>query len=107
MNLAARLDEMAEAGETLLSDALYRAVDGRADCEALGERRLKGLPEPVRVWRLRAMRDQTPAMHRGPPLGGGPSCWHFLGSPILINPSSARLESRGVVWRCSRSSETP
>ncbi len=55
-NLAARLNGMAESGETIISDAVYRAVEEHVDCDALGETKVKGLAEPVHVWRAKALR---------------------------------------------------
>ena len=55
VNLAARLVGKAEAGQTLLSDGVYRALAGRALCDPLGEIQLKGLDTPARTWRLRAI----------------------------------------------------
>ncbi len=69
VNLASRLHEMAAAGETLISDAVYRASGGRADCEALGETEVKGLTAPVAVWRLRGVREEAQAGHRVPFIG--------------------------------------
>ena len=51
-NLAARLTDMAGAGETLVSDAVRRALADRMDGESVGEVALKGIERPVRVWRL-------------------------------------------------------
>ncbi len=51
VNLASRLDSLAGPGETLISEAVYRAVAAQVDCEAMGEVTVKGLDKPVRVWR--------------------------------------------------------
>lgn len=55
VNLASRLDTMAGPGETLISNAVKRAVTDDVDCEALGEVEVKGLDAPVRAWRVRAL----------------------------------------------------
>ena len=59
VNLASRLDSLAGAGETLISEAVYRAVDAQVDCEAMGEVTVKGLDKPVRVWRALRISGQT------------------------------------------------
>ncbi len=69
VNLASRLDEMAKAGETLISDAVYQATSDKAKCEALGEVQVKGLREAVRVWRLLALHEQAPTRHLSPFIG--------------------------------------
>jgi len=53
VNLASRLDGLAEAGQTLIAEAVRRAVLHDVDCEALGEVAVKGLDRPVRAWRAR------------------------------------------------------
>ncbi|QGZ58159.1 adenylate/guanylate cyclase domain-containing protein [Paraburkholderia acidiphila] len=55
VNLAARLQVAAAAGETWLSDDVARALRDAAVCDALGEQRFKGIDTPVRAWRLRAI----------------------------------------------------
>jgi class 3 adenylate cyclase/tetratricopeptide (TPR) repeat protein len=53
VNLAARLVAAAGAGETLISEGVYRALSGRGVCDALGPQQFKGIEDSVRVWRLR------------------------------------------------------
>lgn len=57
VNLAARLDALAGAGETLISEALYREVAGGVDAESFGVRAIKGLAVPVAVWRALGLRE--------------------------------------------------
>jgi predicted ATPase/class 3 adenylate cyclase len=67
VNLAARLMQRAAPGEVLISDRVRQALAGdralRRDdvfvLEALPLARLKGLPDPVPVFRLAGARDQT------------------------------------------------
>jgi class 3 adenylate cyclase/tetratricopeptide (TPR) repeat protein len=56
VNLAARIDAMAGAGDTLISDSLYRSVSELVEADDLGELAFKGLAQPVRTWRVRALR---------------------------------------------------
>ena len=58
VNLASRLDDMAGPGETFISDAVYRAVGRLAECDAVGDTAVKGVDEPVMVWRVRALAAQ-------------------------------------------------
>jgi class 3 adenylate cyclase/tetratricopeptide (TPR) repeat protein len=55
VNLAARLVAMADPGETLLSDRVYRALGGGGVCEPLGEANVKGFEAPIPVWRLQGL----------------------------------------------------
>ena len=54
VNLAARLCDRAEDGEILLSPRAYTAVEDEFQAESNGEIRLKGIREPVEVFRLKA-----------------------------------------------------
>ena len=56
VNLAARLDALAESGDTLLSESAYRSVASLVDAEDLGEKAVKGFEARVRVFRVRALR---------------------------------------------------
>ncbi|HJR21613.1 MAG TPA: adenylate/guanylate cyclase domain-containing protein [Dongiaceae bacterium] len=51
VNIAARLEAMAEPGSVLVSDAVFRQVRGRGDLvfNDLGEQRLKNVSEAIRV----------------------------------------------------------
>jgi class 3 adenylate cyclase len=52
VNLAARLQDQAVGGETMISEAVYRAAAKIAVAEPGGDVVVKGLAEPVRVWKL-------------------------------------------------------
>lgn len=55
VNIAARIQALAEPGGTCLSDMVYRQVQGSGGLHFidLGEKALKNIPEPVRIFRLR------------------------------------------------------
>lgn len=59
VNLAARLDALSGAGETLATEAVYRAVSHLVQAEDLGELAVKGFAEPVPTWRMRALHSAT------------------------------------------------
>jgi len=62
VNIAARLEGLAEPGGICLSGDAYRQVRGKveADFEDLGEREVKNLVEPLRVYRI-AIKGPSPA----------------------------------------------
>ena len=64
VNLAARLQDMAGAEETLISDPVHRALSGLADCAALGEVEVKGFADAVPVWRLDGLGTEVAAAER-------------------------------------------
>lgn len=51
-NTAARLQEQAEPDSVIISAATYQLVRGLFDCESLGARSLKGLSNPVLLYRV-------------------------------------------------------
>lgn len=53
LNIAARIQAIAQVGGINVTEAVYRALDEPAlRLVALGRRRLKNIPEPVRIYRL-------------------------------------------------------
>ncbi len=64
VNVAARLEGLAEPGGICISETVYQQIKGKLDValEDLGERRVKNLAEPLRVYRVglaRAAPDDT------------------------------------------------
>jgi adenylate cyclase len=54
VNIAARLESIAEAGGICISDDAYRQVRGKVEiaCDDLGPQTLKNIIEPMRAWRV-------------------------------------------------------
>ncbi len=54
INIAARLESIAEAGGICLSSKVYEEVEGKVDlaCEDMGLQQLKNIARPVRVYRI-------------------------------------------------------
>jgi class 3 adenylate cyclase len=59
-NVAARLLDRAGAGETFVSDEIYRATSQAADYETVGRHSLKGIDDPVQIWRLAGLKRLAP-----------------------------------------------
>jgi class 3 adenylate cyclase/predicted ATPase len=55
-NLAARLQELAQPGDVLISAGTRRLIGNLFECEDLETRELKGFAEPVRMSRVRGVR---------------------------------------------------
>jgi adenylate cyclase len=74
VNLAARLEELAEPGTVCLSGAAYEQVRDRVEFtfEDLGEQALKNIARPVRVWRWSPVTIPS-AAHASLPLPQKPS----------------------------------
>jgi class 3 adenylate cyclase/tetratricopeptide (TPR) repeat protein len=69
VNLSARLVATAGAGQTLISDEVYRALSGRAECDALGVLQFKGIDAGMRVWGLRGLSGDPALANRIPFVG--------------------------------------
>ena len=75
-NIAARLQGLAAPNTLVISAATFRLVQGIFACQPLGTPSLKGLPQPLAVYRvLREHGAQSPGSRRqhraGPPWWGG------------------------------------
>ncbi len=63
VNLAARLDEIARAGETVISDDVHRACAAFVEADQVGVVPIRGLAGVVPVWKLRSLRVDVAAEH--------------------------------------------
>jgi class 3 adenylate cyclase len=52
VNLAARMEQLADPGTTYVSETTFRLAEGMFRFEALGKREIKGKEEPVRVYQV-------------------------------------------------------
>ena len=69
VNLAARLEALAEAEQTLVSDTVWQALGGKATGHSLGEHDVKGFAEPVLVWDLQALSEYRQLTSQSPLVG--------------------------------------
>ena len=53
VNIAARLQRMARGGEILISETTHKKFDGELDVEILPPVIVKGVGEPIRVYRVK------------------------------------------------------
>lgn len=72
VNVAARLEGIAEPGGICISDAVYRSVEARVEArfENLGEQSVKNIAAPVRTWKWIRDVDGGPADDEGLAKGG-------------------------------------
>ena len=75
VNIAARLEGIAEAGGICISDDAFRQVRGKIDAafDDAGEQQLKNIEQPVRVYRIRTRRGPRPRRRKFQHLPTGPS----------------------------------
>jgi len=67
VNIAARLEGIAEPGGVCMSDDAYRQVRGKVEiaCENMGPQLLKNISEPMQAWRFRLTGQTTSAIQSG------------------------------------------
>ena len=89
VNLAARLDAWPQAGETLISDALYREVADSVEAQSAGEHVVKGSSHRSRSGGCSGCASR--AANAGPSSAGKPSCdnWSVRSTP-RARPAWAR-----------------
>lgn len=109
-NLAARLQDMAEANTVVIAASTYRLISGHFDCVDLGRHSVKGYIEPIEAWRVIgpsnvesrfAARHQaalTPLVGREHSLGLLLDCWARAqqgeGQVVLLSGESGIGKSR-------------
>jgi adenylate cyclase len=120
VNIAARLESVAEPGAICLSEDAYRQVKGRLDLPVtdLGPTQLKNIAEPIRIYSLdisqpvRAKPAPTPAAEKATPprlsivvlpfanIGGDPEQEHFVdGVTESLTTDLSRLRGSFVIGR--------
>jgi adenylate cyclase len=69
VNIAARLEGIAEPGGVCISDDAHRQIRGKVDIalDDLGEQTLKNIAEPMRAWHTRLAGETIPAIPSSPP----------------------------------------
>jgi adenylate cyclase len=71
VNIAARLEGVAEPGGVCISDDAHRQIRGKIDVDFddIGEQTLKNIAEPMRAWRIRLAKEASSAIpSTSPPL---------------------------------------
>jgi Adenylate and Guanylate cyclase catalytic domain len=87
VNIAARLEGIAEPGGVCISDDAYRQVRGKLEitCDDMGPQPLKNIAEPMRAWRVR-LTGQTPSTAQS-----GSAVSQSQALPLPDKPSLAAL----------------
>jgi adenylate cyclase len=94
VNIAARIEALADAGGVFVSNTVHDHVRDRLPYvfEDLGEQQVKNIAQPVRVYRVRAVdRHPNPPPHAGE--GSAPGAWVGAAAPLPLpnKPSIAVL----------------
>src|SRR5207253_333447 len=54
-NVAVRLEDAAEPGQIICSEATHRLVQGQFQCNSLGRRKIKGVSQPVELFQVQGV----------------------------------------------------
>jgi len=75
VNIAARLEGIADPGGICMSDDTFRQVRGKIEfaCDDLGPRTLKNIAEPMRAWRVQLDGQSVASAQPGSPAGQAPA----------------------------------
>lgn len=57
VNIAARIQQQAGAGEIVVSQAVYEEVKDFVEAEDMGEKPLKGKGQPLRLWKIKGIKE--------------------------------------------------
>ena len=102
VNLAARLLDVARAGETAISDDVYRECMPSVEADHVATMAIRGFAREMAVWKLRSLRDETAAAH--PLLGREAQVARF--DALMLAVESTRRGGRRSIAR-SRKAASP
>jgi TolB-like protein/Tfp pilus assembly protein PilF len=102
VNIAARMEALAEGGGVCISSNVYDAVEGKLALgfDFLGEHQVKNIAKPVRVYRVRAESKQAPVRSRPKPRIGWQIAVPVVAAILLL------LGAAGA-WRWSSPQVSP
>jgi adenylate cyclase len=85
VNIAARLENIAEPGGICMSDDAYRQIRGKVDIafEDMGSQTLKNIAEPMRVWRMRISGEAARVSRQSSAPAGPDQFPRFLSKPSI------------------------
>lgn len=100
VNIAARMEALAESGGICISSTIHDAVEGKLDFgfDFLGEQRVKNIEKPVRVYRVRG--ETASALER--PRSHALRKWGVFGAVATVVIVVGAL----IVWNASRAPES-
>jgi class 3 adenylate cyclase len=96
-NIAARLEGLAQPDTVVVSQATYRLTHGYFDCEALGEQPLRGLAEPMAVYRVRRTSGAHSRLEIAAPRGLTPLVGRESEVTLLLERWAHAKEGQGQV----------
>ena len=68
-NVAVRLEDVAEPGQVVCTEATHRLIRGQFDCTSLGHRKIKGVAQPVELFRVQGLGEDRNPIEAAEPAG--------------------------------------
>src|SRR5262245_50039379 len=96
-NIASRLEGLAQPDTVVVSQATYRLTRGYFDCDALGEHMLRGLAEPMAVYRVRCASGAHSRLEIAAPRGLTPLVGRESEVTLLLERWAHAKEGQGQV----------
>jgi adenylate cyclase len=106
VNIAARIEDLAEPGGICLSESVHRELRGKVDigCDDLGPQVLKNIAGPVQVWRVRFGAQGAASPH---PPGATPPQGSAIASPAKAPPLALPIKPSIAVLPFDNMSNDP
>src|SRR5262249_22132162 len=96
-NIAARLQQTADRGRVLISEATHRLVEGYFHTRALGDLQLKGKADPIKAWEVIAARQPRTRLDVGVERGLTPYVGRERELRVLFDAFEQAKAGRGQV----------
>jgi class 3 adenylate cyclase/tetratricopeptide (TPR) repeat protein len=98
-NVAARLQQVANPGQVIVSEATHRLVSGHFETRSLGEIRLKGKPHAVHAWEVLAAHEPRTRLEIEADRGLAPFVGRERELAVLLDRFEEAAAGRGqVAW---------
>jgi len=98
VNLASRMEGIAEPGATYITDVTYKLTEGFFRFEALGEKRVKGKGDPIIAYRVIAPSSRRTRFDVSAEIGLAPLIGREHEREILLDAFGRANEGRGQVF---------
>jgi serine/threonine protein kinase/predicted ATPase len=87
-HVAGRLEDFARPGEIICSEATHRLIRGQFHCSSLGRHKIKGVAQPIELFRVQGVAEARTAMDAALPAGLSP----LTGRELEVSLLKARWE---------------
>ena len=96
-SVAVRLEDFAVPGEIICSDATYRLIEGQFNCAGFGRHKIKGVAQPVELFRVHRVAEARSAIDAAGPAGLSPMTGRDLEISLLEQRWEQAQEGMGQV----------